>query len=69
MLRLYGAIGKDKMNSTILSNTALFVIGVGAISAGVDSVKSGNLIPGIISAVIGAVAILIYEHLPSTPQP
>lgn len=60
------------MNTTVttVSNVIVFTIGVGAISASVEMLKTGgDLTRAIILGVIGVAAVVLYERLPLSNPP
>lgn len=54
------------MNTITITNTALFVAGVAAISTAVELAKTSQFIGAGICAVVGLAAILLYEKLPAS---
>ncbi len=57
------------MNTTLISNTALFVLAVGTLTSSVEILKTKDFITGGVLFVVGCVLVILYEKLPpSTPS-
>jgi len=54
------------MNPIAISNTALLVLGTGSLATSVELARSSNFVGAGIAAVVGIVAVWLYEHLPPT---